>query len=84
MVSSQMDEPPGTRLRGRTCPRLTMEEQIRDVQQQDVLPFIDNIFRLQPGPAPRESRRLGPEPPRWIPDDAGPTRWACPLQERIT
>jgi F-type H+/Na+-transporting ATPase subunit beta len=41
----QMDEPPGVRLRvGLSA--LTMAEYFRDVQQQDVLLFIDNIFRF--------------------------------------
>ena len=45
LVFGQMDEPPGTRLRvGLSA--LTMAEYFRDVQQQDVLLFIDNIFRF--------------------------------------
>ncbi len=41
----QMDEPPGVRLRV-ALSALTMAEYFRDVQQQDVLLFIDNIFRF--------------------------------------
>jgi F-type H+/Na+-transporting ATPase subunit beta len=41
----QMDEPPGVRLRV-ALSALTMAEYFRDVQQQDVLMFIDNIFRF--------------------------------------
>ena len=41
----QMDEPPGTRLRI-ALTGLTMAEYFRDVQNQDVLLFIDNIFRF--------------------------------------
>src|SRR5699024_539015 len=41
----QMDEPPGTRLRV-ALTGLTMAEYFRDVQKQDVLLFIDNIFRF--------------------------------------
>ena len=41
----QMDEPPGTRLRV-ALTALTMAEYFRDVQKQDVLLFIDNIFRF--------------------------------------
>src|SRR3954465_8616692 len=41
----QMDEPPGTRLRV-ALSALTMAEYFRDVQSQDVLLFIDNIFRF--------------------------------------
>jgi F-type H+-transporting ATPase subunit beta len=40
-----MDEPPGTRLRV-ALSALTMAEYFRDVQRQDVLLFIDNIFRF--------------------------------------
>jgi F-type H+-transporting ATPase subunit beta len=40
-----MDEPPGTRLRVGLA-ALTMAEYFRDVQGQDVLLFIDNIFRF--------------------------------------
>ncbi len=45
LVYGQMDEPPGTRLRV-ALSALTMAEYFRDVQQQDVLLFIDNIFRF--------------------------------------
>ncbi|NLJ79631.1 MAG: F0F1 ATP synthase subunit beta [Firmicutes bacterium] len=45
MVFGQMNEPPGARLRvGLTG--LTLAEYFRDVQGQDVLLFIDNIFRF--------------------------------------
>ncbi|MCW2603668.1 MAG: F-type H+-transporting ATPase subunit beta, partial [Pseudonocardiales bacterium] len=44
LVFGQMDEPPGTRLRV-ALSALTMAEYFRDVQGQDVLLFIDNIFR---------------------------------------
>ena len=40
-----MDEPPGTRLRVALA-ALTMAEYFRDVQKQEVLLFIDNIFRF--------------------------------------
>ncbi|MGH8890174.1 MAG: F0F1 ATP synthase subunit beta [Acidothermaceae bacterium] len=45
LVFGQMDEPPGTRLRVALA-ALTMAEYFRDVQNQDVLLFIDNIFRF--------------------------------------
>ncbi|MGP9680932.1 MULTISPECIES: F0F1 ATP synthase subunit beta [unclassified Brachybacterium] len=45
LVFGQMDEPPGTRLRV-ALSALTMAEYFRDVQAQDVLLFIDNIFRF--------------------------------------
>ncbi len=45
LVFGQMDEPPGVRLRvGLTA--LSMAEYFRDVEGQDVLLFIDNIFRF--------------------------------------
>ena len=45
LVFGQMDEPPGVRLRV-ALSGLTMAEYFRDVQNQDVLLFIDNIFRF--------------------------------------
>ncbi len=45
LVFGQMDEPPGTRLRV-ALSALSMAEYFRDVQKQDVLLFIDNIFRF--------------------------------------
>src|ERR1700689_3600879 len=45
LVFGQMDEPPGTRLRV-ALSAFTMAEYFRDVQGQDVLLFIDNIFRF--------------------------------------
>jgi F-type H+-transporting ATPase subunit beta len=45
LVYGQMDEPPGTRLRV-ALSALTMAEYFRDVQHQEVLLFIDNIFRF--------------------------------------
>ncbi|NMO04974.1 F0F1 ATP synthase subunit beta [Gordonia sp. TBRC 11910] len=45
LVFGQMDEPPGTRMRV-ALSALTMAEYFRDVKEQDVLLFIDNIFRF--------------------------------------
>jgi F-type H+-transporting ATPase subunit beta len=45
LVYGQMDEPPGVRLRV-ALSALTMAEYFRDVQNQDVLLFVDNIFRF--------------------------------------
>ena len=45
MVFGQMNEPPGARMRV-ALTGLTMAEHFRDVQGQDVLLFIDNIFRF--------------------------------------
>ncbi|KAL5097555.1 hypothetical protein RYX36_001882 [Vicia faba] len=45
LVYGQMNEPPGVRMRvGLTA--LTMEEYFRDVNEQDILLLIDNIFRF--------------------------------------
>ncbi len=45
LVYGQMDEPPGVRFRV-ALSALTMAEYFRDVQGQDVLLFVDNIFRF--------------------------------------
>lgn len=45
LVFGQMNEPPGARMRVAQT-GLTMAEYFRDVQHQDVLLFIDNIFRF--------------------------------------
>ncbi|CAN5787598.1 F0F1 ATP synthase subunit beta [soil metagenome] len=45
LVFGQMDEPPGVRLRV-ALTALTMAEYFRDEERQDVLLFIDNIFRF--------------------------------------
>jgi len=45
LVFGQMDEPPGVRLRVGLA-ALTMAEYFRDEMKQDVLVFIDNIFRF--------------------------------------
>ncbi|HVM06854.1 MAG TPA: F0F1 ATP synthase subunit beta [Acidimicrobiales bacterium] len=45
LVYGQMDEPPGVRLRV-ALSALTMAEYFRDVENRDVLLFIDNIFRF--------------------------------------
>ena len=45
LVFGQMDEPPGVRLRV-ALSALTMAEYFRDEQGQDVLLFVDNIFRF--------------------------------------
>ncbi len=81
MVFGQMNEPPGARLRV-ALSALTIAEYFRDVEGQDVLLFVDNIFRfVQAGS--EVSALLGR-----IPSAVGyqPTlarRWAR-LQERIT
>src|SRR6185436_6266257 len=45
LVFGQMNEPPGARLRV-ALSGLTMAEYFRDVKNQDVLLFVDNIFRF--------------------------------------
>jgi len=45
LVYGQMNEPPGARARV-ALTGLTMAEYFRDVEQQDVLLFVDNIFRF--------------------------------------
>jgi len=45
LVFGQMDEPPGVRLRV-ALTALTMAEYFRDVMKQDVLLFVDNVFRF--------------------------------------
>lgn len=45
MVFGQMNEPPGNRLRI-ALTALTMAEYFRDVKKEDVLLFIDNVFRF--------------------------------------
>jgi len=45
LVFGQMDEPPGVRLRV-ALTALTIAEYFRDVERQDVLLFVDNVFRF--------------------------------------
>ena len=45
LVYGQMNEPPGARMRV-ALSGLTMAEYFRDIEKQDVLLFIDNIFRF--------------------------------------
>src|ERR1700684_3010516 len=81
LVFGQMDEPPGTRLRV-ALSALTMAEYFRDVQKQDVLLFIDNIFRFTQAGSEvstllgRMPSAVGYQPP--LADEMGQ------LQERIT
>ena len=81
LVYGQMNEPPGARMRV-ALTGLTMAEYFRDVQNQDVLLFIDNIFRfIQAGsevsaPLGRMPSAVGYQPT--LGTDVGA------LQERIT
>jgi len=81
LVFGQMDEPPGVRLRV-ALSALTMAEYFRDVQRQDVLLFIDNIFRFTQAGA-EVSTLLGrmPSAVGYQPTLAGEMGQ---LQERIT
>src|SRR6478672_10444396 len=81
LVFGQMDEPPGTRMRV-ALSALTMAEYFRDEQNQDVLLFIDNIFRFTQA-ASEVSTLLGRIPSAMgyqptLADEMGE------LQERIT
>jgi F-type H+-transporting ATPase subunit beta len=81
LVFGQMDEPPGVRLRVGLA-GLTMAEYFRDVQRQDVLLFIDNIFRFTQAGS-EVSTLLGrmPSAVGYQPTLAGELGF---LQERIT
>src|SRR6201994_4076141 len=81
LVFGQMDDPPGTRLRV-ALSALTMAEYFRDVEEQEVLLFIDNIFRFTQAGSEvstllgRMPSAVGYQPP--LADEMGQ------LQERIT
>ena len=81
LVYGQMNEPPGARMRvGLTA--LTMAEYFRDVNKQDVLLFIDNIFRfVQAGS--EVSALLGRMPSAVGYQPTLASEMGC-LQERIT
>ncbi len=81
LVFGQMNEPPGARMRV-ALTGLTMAEYFRDHEHQNVLLFIDNIFRyVQAGSV--VSALMGRLPPPWATSPPWPTKWV-PLQERIT
>jgi F-type H+-transporting ATPase subunit beta len=81
LTFGQMDEPPGVRLRV-ALSALTMAEYFRDIQRQDVLLFIDNIFRFTQAGS-EVSTLLGrmPSAVGYQPTLAGEMGF---LQERIT
>ena len=81
LVFGQMDEPPGVRLRV-ALSALTMAEYFRDEQNQDVLLFVDNIFRFTQAGS-EVSTLLGRMPSEvgYQPNLAGEMGF---LQERIT
>ena len=80
LVYGQMNEPPGARARV-ALSGLTMAEYFRDEEGQDVLFFVDNIFRFTQAGS-EVSALLGRIPSRW----AISRRWHRHgrLQERIT
>ncbi|MCE5199514.1 MAG: F0F1 ATP synthase subunit beta [Armatimonadota bacterium] len=81
MVFGQMNEPPGARLRV-ALSALTMAEYFRDNEGQDVLLFIDNIFRFVQGGA-EVSALLGRMPSAVGYQPTLATEMGA-LQERIT
>ena len=81
MVYGQMNEPPGARMRV-ALSGLTMAEYFRDVQHQDVLLFIDNIFRFTQA-GQRGQRAFGPHAQRGGYQPTLATEMGA-LQERIT
>ncbi|MCD9641065.1 hypothetical protein HAX54_026894 [Datura stramonium] len=77
-----MNEPPGARMRvGLTA--LTMAEYFRDVNEQDLLLFIDNIFRFVPQAGSEVSALLGRMPSAVGYQPTLSTEMGS-LQERIT
>ena len=75
LVYGQMNEPPGARMRV-ALSGLTMAEYFRDVKNQDVLLFIDNIFRFTQALLGRMPSAVGYQPT--LATEMGA------LQERIT
>src|SRR2546426_9603721 len=81
LIYGQMNEPPGARLRvGLTG--LTVAEYFRDVEGQDVLVFIDNIFRFTQ--AGSEVSALLGRMPSAVGYQPTPASEMGALQERIT
>ena len=81
LVFGQMNEPPGSRLRV-ALTGLTMAEYFRDEQNQDVLLFIDNIFRFTQAGS-EVSALLGRVPSQAVYQPTLATEMGQ-LQERIT
>ena len=75
LVYGQMNEPPGARMRVGLS-GLTMAEYFRDVKNQDVLLFIDNIFRFTQGGAARCRLCWAGCPPPWATSPPWPPKWA--------
>ncbi len=81
MVFGQMNEPPGVRLRA-ALTGVTLAEYFRDKMDEDVLLFIDNIFRFTLAGA-EVSALLG-KPPSAVGYQPGLAKEMGDLQERIT
>ena len=81
LVYGQMNEPPGARMRV-ALSGLTMAEYFRDVEHQDVLLFIDNIFRFTQ--AGSEVSALLGRMPSAVGYQPTLATEMCQLQERIT
>ncbi|MDY2746122.1 MAG: F0F1 ATP synthase subunit beta [Bacilli bacterium] len=81
LVFGQMNEPPGARLRV-ALSGLTMAEYFRDYEHQDVLLFIDNIFRFTQ--AGSEVSALLGRMPSAVGYQPTLATEMCQLQERIT
>ena len=81
LVYGQMNEPPGARMRV-ALSGLTMAEYFRDVKNQDVLLFIDNIFRFTQAGS-EVSALLGRMPLPLVTSPPWPLTMGA-LQERIT
>src|SRR6266849_2245968 len=81
MVYGQMTEPPGARLRV-ALTALTVAEYFRDEEHQDVLLFIDNIFRFTQ--AGSEVSALLGRMPSAVGYQPNLASEMCDLQERIT
>merc|ERR1711862_547947 len=76
LVYGQMNEPPGARARV-ALTGLTVAEYFRDQEGQDVLLFIDNIFRFTQAGS-EVSALLGRIPSLWVTSPPSPLTWvAC-------
>ncbi len=75
LVYGQMNEPPGARMRV-ALSALSMAEYFRDEKSQDVLLFIDNIFRFSQAGS-EVSALLGRTPRRSVISRRSPPKWVC-------
>jgi hypothetical protein len=76
LVYGQMNEPPGARLRV-ALSALAMAEYFRDEKNQDVLLFVDNIFRFSQAGS-EVSALLGARPPPWVTSRRSPNEMGRP------